>query len=142
MFLRLLYQSFHRQQRRKLLAALAVTIGVAVATAMIAIAVDVGDKINRELRSYGANIVVYPEDAALDVRIDDQEIKPAAVGSYLKESDLPNIKGVFWGHNILTFAPFLETTALVDGRQVRVIGTYFDKRIRFGTEDFNTGVRR
>jgi len=141
-FLRLLYQSFHRQQRRKLLAALAVTIGVAVATAMIAIAVDVGDKINRELRSYGANIVVYPEDAALDVRIGDQDIKPAAVGSYLKESDLPNIKGIFWGHNILTFAPFLETTALVDGRQVRVIGTYFDKRIRFGTEDFNTGVRR
>ena len=62
-FLRLLYQSFRRQQRRKLLAGVAITVGVAVATAMIAIAVDVGDKINRELRSYGANIVVYPEDA-------------------------------------------------------------------------------
>ena len=142
MFLRLLYQSFRRQQRRKLLAGIAVTIGVAVATAMIAIAVDVGDKINRELRSYGANIVVYPEDAALDVRIGDQEVKPASTGSYLKESELPNIKGIFWAHNILAFAPFLETTATVGGRQVRVIGTYFDKKLRFGTDEFSTGVRK
>jgi putative ABC transport system permease protein len=141
-FLRLLYQSFRRQQRRKLLAGIAVTIGVAVATAMLAIAVDVGDKINRELRSYGANIVVYPEDAALDVRVGDQELKPAASSSYLKESDLPNIKGMFWGHNVLAFAPFLETTATFEGRQVRVIGTYFDKRLRFGTEEFSTGVRK
>lgn len=142
MFLRLLYQSFHRQKRRKLLAAVAVTVGVAVATAMIAIAVDVGDKVNRELRSYGANIVIYPQEAALDVRIGDQEVKPAASGAYLKESDLPNIKGIFWGHNILAFAPFLETHAMIDGREVRVIGTYFDKTLHFGTEYFDTGVAK
>jgi putative ABC transport system permease protein len=141
-FLRLLYQSFRRQQRRKLLAGIAVTVGVAVATAMIAIAVDVGDKINRELRSYGANIVVYPQEAALDVRIGDQEVKPAASGSYLKESDLPNIEGIFWGHNILAFAPFLETTGTIDGREVRVIGTYFDKQLHFGTENFSAGVAK
>ena len=142
MFLRLLYQSFRRQQRRKLLSGIAVTLGVAVATAMIAVGVDVGDKINRELRSYGANIVVYPENAALDVRIGDQQIKPASPGSHLRESDLPKIKGIFWGHNILAFAPFLETKTTIDGRQVRVIGTYFDKRLRFGTEEFITGVRK
>ena len=142
MFFRLLYQSFRRQQRRKLLAGIAVTVGVAVATAMIAIVVDVGDKINRELRSYGANIVVYPQEAALDVRIGDQEVKPATSGSYLNESVLPNIKGIFWGHNILAFAPFLETHASIEGREVRVIGTYFDKKLRFGTEEFTTGVRQ
>jgi putative ABC transport system permease protein len=113
-FLRLLYQSFRRQQRRKLLAGIAVTLGVAVATAMIAVGVDVGDKINRELRSYGANIVVYPEDAALDVRIGDQEVRPASAGAHLKESNLPNIKGMFWGHNVLAFAPFLYTEANID----------------------------
>ena len=142
MFLRLLYQSFHRQQRSKLLAGVAVTVGVAVATAMLAIAVDVGDKINRELRSYGANIVVYPQDAALDVRIGDQEIKPATSGVYLKESDLPNIKGIFWAHNILAFAPFLETRGTIDGHDVRVVGTYFDKSLHLGTENFDTGVEK
>ncbi|MFL6437658.1 MAG: ABC transporter permease [Terriglobales bacterium] len=142
MFLRLLYQSFRRQQRRKLLAGIAVTLGVAVATAMIAIAVDVGDKINRELRSYGANIVVYPADAALDVRIGDQELKPASTGTYLDESKLPNIKGMFWGHNVLALAPFLHIEAIAESQHVRVIGTYFDKKLHFGTEDFNAGVEK
>jgi len=119
-----------------------VTLGVAVATAMLAVGVDVGDKINRELRSYGANIVVYPEDAALDVRIGDQQVKPASAGSYLKESDLPNIKGIFWGHNILAFAPVLEAQGQSDGHAVRILGTYFDKKLHFGTDDFSTGVEK
>lgn len=142
MFFRLLYQSFRRQQRRKLLSGIAVTLGVAVATAMIAVGVDVGDKINRELRSYGANLVVYPEDAALQVRIGDQEVKPASAGAYLKESALPNIKGMFWGHNILAFAPILEIRARTNGSSLRVVGTYFDKKLRFGTDDFSTGVEK
>ncbi|HKV40655.1 MAG TPA: ABC transporter permease, partial [Blastocatellia bacterium] len=142
MFLRLLYQSFRRQQRRKLLAGIAVTLGVAVATAMIAVGVDVGDKINRELRTYGANIVVYPEDAALQVRVGNQELKPASPGTHLKESALPNIKGIFWGHNILAFAPFLEFTAQGESGPLRVLGTYFTKQLRFGTEEFSTGVEK
>jgi len=141
-FFRLLYQSFRRQQRRKLLSGIAITLGVAVATAMIAVGVDVGDKINRELRAYGANIVVYPADAALQVRIGDQEVKPASVGTHLKESELPRIKGIFWGHNILAFAPFLETQVQGPSGSIRVLGTYFDKQLRFGTEGFSTGVKQ
>ena len=37
MFLRILYQSFIRQRRRKLLAGLAIILGVTLATAMIAV---------------------------------------------------------------------------------------------------------
>ena len=55
MFVRLVYESFRRQKRRKLLAGAAITLGVTVATAMIAVATDIGDKINRELRTIGAN---------------------------------------------------------------------------------------
>jgi putative ABC transport system permease protein len=51
MFPRIVYESFRHQARRKLLAGIAITLGVAVATAMIAVATDIGDKINRELRS-------------------------------------------------------------------------------------------
>ena len=142
MFLRLLYQSFRRQQRRKLLAGFAVTLGVAVATAMIAVGVDVGDKINRELRAYGANIVVYPDDVALSIRVGDQEVKLASPGTHLKESTLPNIRGIFWGHNILAFAPILETQVQDQSGALRIIGTYFDKPLRFGTEEFSTGVER
>jgi len=101
MFLRLLYQSFLRQKRRKLLAGAAITLGVAVATAMIAVATDIGDKINRELRTYGANIAVYPQEDTLDVEIGGVDLKPATAGAYLDEKDLPALKGIFWRHNIV-----------------------------------------
>ena len=107
MFLRLVYQSFRRQQRRKLLAGVSIALGVTVATAMIAVATDIGDKINRELRSYGANISVTPLADTLDVRIGGVDLKPANDNAYLREADLPEIKGIFWRNNIEGFAPFL-----------------------------------
>jgi len=45
MFARLVYESFRRQKQRKLLAGAAITLGVAVTTAMIGVATDIGDKI-------------------------------------------------------------------------------------------------
>src|SRR5947209_15544470 len=107
MFVRLVYESFRRQPRRKLLVAVAVTLGAAVSTAMIAIATDIGDKISRELRSYGANLVVTPEEDSLDVQIGSVNLKPAGSGAYLNESDLPKIKGIFWRNNITAFTPEL-----------------------------------
>ena len=145
MFLRLVYQSFHRQRRRKLLAGIAITLGVAVATAMIAVATDIGDKINRELRTFGANIVVYPDTDTLNVEIGGVNLKPPADGAYLNEADLPAIKGTFWRHNIVAFAPFLPVTA--DGslaghaQQVELVGTWFAQPFRYGPDSFNTGAR-
>jgi putative ABC transport system permease protein len=141
MFLRLVYESFRRQKRRKLLAGVAITLGVAVATAMIAVATDIGDKINRELRSYGANLVVTPQEDTLDVQIGGVDLKPPSDGEYLNEVDLPKIKGTFWQHNIVGFAPMLPTSVKVKGENVTVLGTYFSKQLSFGKTDFVTGVR-
>ncbi len=140
MFLRLLYQSFLRQKRRKLLAGAAITLGVAVATAMIAVATDVGDKINRELRSYGANLVVYPQEDTLDVEIGGVDLKPASDGAFLQEKDLPALKGIFWRHNIVGFSPFLPVRTKLGPDDVELVGTYFDKALKYGDETFRTGV--
>ena len=105
MFLRLVYESFRRQKRRKLLAGVAIALGVGVATAMIAVATDIGDKINRELRSYGANLIVTPQEDTLDVEIGGVNLKPPSDGAYLNEGDLPKIKGMYWRNNILGFRP-------------------------------------
>jgi len=145
MFLRLVYESFRRQTRRKLLAGIAIMLGVAVATAMIAVATDIGDKINRELRSYGANLVVTPQEDTLDVEIGGVNLKPPSDGSFLNEADLPRIKGTFWQHNIVGFAPMLPATVKVTtnsgAQDVALLGTYFAKALRFGRQDFVTGVR-
>src|SRR6266481_1932304 len=145
MFARLLYESFRRQKRRKLLAGVAITLGVAVATAMIAVATDIGDKINRELRTYGANLLVTPQEDTLDVEIGGVNLKPPSDGSFLSESDLPKIKGTFWRHNILGFSPILPVTVSVgEGagpKDATLLGTYFAKKVAFGKDEFTTGVR-
>src|SRR6201987_3044671 len=116
MFVRLVYESFRRQKRRKVLAGAAITLGVTVATAMIAVATDIGDKINRKLRTYGANLVVTPDTDTLDVEIGGVNLKPAADGAYLNEADLPNIKGMFWRHNVVAFTPTLGVTSTWNGK--------------------------
>ncbi len=118
MFLRLLYESFRRQKRRKLLAGVAIMLGVGVATAMIAVATDIGDKISRELRTYGANLIVTPQEDTLDVEIGGVNLKPPSDGAYLNEADLPKIKGMFWRNNIVGFAPMLPVSvSLAEARE-------------------------
>jgi putative ABC transport system permease protein len=145
MFARLVYESFRRQKRRKLLAGAAIALGVTVATAMIAVATDIGDKINRELRTIGANLLVTPQEDTLDVEIGGINLKPPSDGAFLSEADLPKIKGTFWHNNITGFAPMLPLNVALqrDGRteNLTLLGTYFAKRVAFGKEEFTTGVR-
>ena len=142
MFLRLLYESFRRQKRRKVLAGIAIMLGVGVATAMIAVATDIGDKISRELRTYGANLIVTPQDDSLDVEIGGVNLKPPSDGAYLNEADLQKIKGMFWSNNIVGFAPMLPVSiSLGDEPNLTLLGTYFAKNVVFGKQDFITGVR-
>ncbi|HEY3972264.1 MAG TPA: FtsX-like permease family protein [Candidatus Sulfotelmatobacter sp.] len=149
MFARLVYESFRRQKRRKLLAGAAITLGVTVATAMIGVATDIGDKINRELRTIGANLVVTPQEDSLDLEIGGVNLKPPTDGAFLDEADLPKIKGIFWHNNITGFAPMLPVNVWLDSIEpqngaapnVTLLGTYFAKPVAYGKEQFTTGVR-
>jgi putative ABC transport system permease protein len=143
MFARVVYESFRRQKRRKLLAGVAITLGVGVATAMIAVATDIGDKISRELRTFGANLIVTPQEDTLDLQIGGVDLKPPSDGAYLNEADLPKIRGTFWHHNIVGFSPMLPVNVRLDAAEsnVTLLGTYFSKTLTFGKDQFVTGVR-
>jgi putative ABC transport system permease protein len=108
MFLRLLWESFARQRRRKLLAGIAILLGTTAVTAMLALATTIGDRIHRELAVYGANIVVYPKAEQLAVKIGGVDVKPATGGAYLKESDLDKLHTIFWANNITGVSPELD----------------------------------
>ena len=108
MFFRLLMESFRRQRRRKMLAGIAILLGTTAVTAMLALATTIGDRIHKELAVYGANIVVTPQAAQLDVKIGVVDVKPATGGSYLKESDLAKLKTIFWANNITGISPELS----------------------------------
>ena len=56
MIFRIVWESLARRRRRKLLSIFAVALGIAVTAAVATLALDVGDKVSRELRSFGANL--------------------------------------------------------------------------------------
>src|ERR1700734_922802 len=127
MFARLLGESFARNPRRKVLTAAALVIGMAVATATLTIALQVGDRLAHEFRSFGANLLVTPQADTLPVEIGGVDYRPVNEGAYLHEADLGKLKTIFWRHNIEGFTPFLDVPAYVDeaGGNGTVIGTWY-----------------
>ncbi|MGB8457260.1 MAG: ABC transporter permease [Candidatus Acidiferrum sp.] len=114
MFLRLVADSFTRRPRRKVLTAAALSLGMAVVTAALSVSLDVGDRLAREFRSLGANLVVTPQADSLPLEIGGVDYRPVNAGAYLPEGNLPKIKTVFWHNNIIGFAPILETLTMVE----------------------------
>src|SRR5271155_5653308 len=113
MFARLVGESFVRNPRRKILTAVALAVGMAVTTATLTVALDVGDRLAREFRSLGANLLVTPRSDTLPVEIGGVDYRPVDEGAYLNEADLGKLKTIFWRHNILGFTPFLDVPARV-----------------------------
>src|SRR5262249_17532138 len=105
MFLRLISDSFTRRPRRKLLTGAALALGMAVATAQLSVSLDGGDRLAREFRILGANLLVTPQADSLPLEIGGVDYRPVNAGVYLPESDLPKIKSIFWRNNIVAFAP-------------------------------------
>jgi len=108
MFLRLISDSFSRRPRSKLLTGAALALGMAVATAALSVALDVGDRLAREFRSLGANLLVTPQADSLPLEIGGVDYRPVNAGAFLPEADLPKLKTIFWRHNIMGFAPLIE----------------------------------
>jgi putative ABC transport system permease protein len=136
-----------------LMIAFTVALGASLATAMLNVMLDVGDKVNQELKTYGANINVLPRGASL---LDD--LYGVSEGSgvsdkYLRESELGNIKTIFWAFNIVDFTPYLNTwvslalvgnggSASEEAGEVRLVGTWFNHHLELPTgEALDTGMR-
>lgn len=134
MFLRLVSDSFARRPRHKLLTGAALALGMAVATAALSVSLDVGDRLAREFRSLGANLVATPQADSLPLEIGGVDYRPVNTGAYLPEADLPKLQTIFWRHNIVGFAPILETREKISSFTVqqhysplhdaRIIGTW------------------
>jgi putative ABC transport system permease protein len=131
--------------------AFTIALGASLATAMLNVMLDVGDKVNQELKTYGANINVLPRGASL---LDD--LYGVSEGSgvsdkYLNEAELGNIKTIFWAFNIVDFTPYLNVRARLvsasgggnstDG-EVKLVGTWFNHHLELPTgESLDTGMR-
>lgn len=157
MFFRLVADSFGRRPRHKLLTGAALALGMGVATAALSVALDVGDRLAKEFRSLGANLVVTPKADSLPLEIGGVDYRPVNAGAYLPEADLPKLKSIFWHNNIVAFAPILEVRGEAlpfstnNGQQqpgnwiegASVIGTWADHAVPLPDGgEFHTGVAK
>ena len=67
---------------------------------MLGVMLSIGDKINIELREAGANIVVTSKSAALTGGIGGVTAAASGTANDIQESDVPNIRKIFWALNI------------------------------------------
>ena len=133
---------FH-QKSKMLLIALTIMLGASLATGMLNVVLGVEEKVNKELKNYGANIVVKPKDSSLLADIYDVGEGTELNTAWLREDELGKIKTIFWAFNIVDFTPFLDApVTLPDGSQARITGTWFNHHLDLPTgESLDTGVR-
>lgn len=137
-----------RQHNKMLMIAFTVALGASLATSMINIMMGVGDKVNSELKTYGANIMVQAQEASLldDVYGLANNEENNSSNAYLKEKELPLIKTIFWGFNIKDYTPYLNINGSVkysdnEINNIKIIGTWFKKNMKINTgEEIDTGM--
>lgn len=138
-FWRMIGRALRRQVSKRLMIAVTILLGSSLTTSMFAVMLDVSDKVQAELGSFGANIQVLPKGAS--IVSDMYEVDSSASTGSLREDELPNLKTIFWAYNIEDFAPFLNVTATSDGADIPVVGTWFDHSMTTPTgEDVTTGI--
>ena len=158
MLARMLFQSWRFGLKRKLLAIITIFLAAGLVSALLAVSIDIGDKMAKELKSYGANILVEP---ASNATLPDELSHSSSLSSqdFLDEKELPNIKDIFWRNNIVGFAPLLsanvqavkfadhsanlpEKSTALSPKTINVLGTFFDHQIAIPDEDdYHTGQR-
>jgi putative ABC transport system permease protein len=149
-FVRLITDSFKRQPRRKLLTTISLALGTAIATATLTVALDIGDRLAREFRSLGANLLVTPERDTLPLEIGGVDYRPIDSGTFLSEVQLGKLKTIFWRNNVIGFAPFLDVPVAVTSSlstpkvplHTTLIGTWYRHNVAVpnGGGIFSTGV--
>lgn len=138
MLLKLLKQSFFNQKKAMALMVLSVAMGTAVSASLITLSLDITGKVTRELRSFGANIVIEPKvEGVADL---------AGQKRYLREEDVIKAKTIFWRHNIIGLAPYLDAKVpLGFGARkldVQAVGAWYEHPLPLPGENekFRTGI--
>lgn len=142
MFARMVLRSMRARRARLVLGLTAVTLGVAVATALATLSLQVGDDLARALRAAGPNFVVLPAGASWPLDLAGADVQPARAGLDLPDSALAALKTGFWRNNVLEAAPELALDARVDGVAARVLGTRFTCAVPVAEGAWTTGLAR
>lgn len=144
MFLRVVARSLSRRRARKLAAVAAVWVGLSLVVALLALTVDVSDRMQREVQSFGANIRIEPVGAAVPLRLGGNDLPLARPAELLPESGLDELRRIFWRNNVLGAVARLEARGELRGGPVTLIGVWVERALsgQGESEPLLTGARQ
>jgi putative ABC transport system permease protein len=116
---RILSGSLRHQRARLSIAALAMALGSALVSGLLNLSGDIGGQVGRELRAYGANVVIRPREQSLRVGSGELDFGTVAISATIPESDLESVKRV---EDVVGFVPYLYAVAEAGGRPVILAG--------------------
>jgi putative ABC transport system permease protein len=139
MLFNIVKRSFFNQKKALLLMVLSISVGTAIVASLFTLSFEINSKLSKELRSFGANILIEPRvDGLADL---------SGQKRYLYEEDMIKAKTIFWRHNIIGLSPFLESRGVIDinGRKEKIdmVGAWYEKEIPLPGERgfFNIGIK-
>lgn len=133
MLMRILGKSLARRRGRIAIAIVSVVMGAAVATALMAVSMDIEAQVSAEFRQYGANLIIVPQSDTIDVGFPGVDFGSVTEQGYIEEGDLWKIKRISWRENVLGFAPFLyqvvSAHSATTSSDLVMAGTYFERDV-------------
>lgn len=113
MFAKLISSSFRQRRSRIAIALLAVVVGTAVISGLVSVYYDINVKMGKELRSYGANLVVTPASGN--------------AANTVSQGEIERVASAFPKGNVIGYAPYLYGLAQAKEQRLVVVGTWFDQ---------------
>ena len=118
MFWRILSASLRHQRARLAIAALAMALGSALVSGLLNLSGDIGGQVGRELRAYGANIIIRPKEQSSLIGMGGLEFGEVAAPQTLAEDSLEPVKQV---QGVVGILPYLY--AVVDASESKTTST-------------------
>src|SRR3972149_3073919 len=107
---RIVFGSLRRRRGRVVVATCAIALGASLVVEALNLRYGIKERLARELRSYGANLVLVPRTEP-----------------FLKESDRVILEDKRLKDRIIGYAPFIHKVAKVDGKDVVLVGARFSQ---------------
>ena len=119
MFLRIVSGSLQRQRRRLAVAVLAMVLGSALISGLLNLSGDIAGQVGRELRTYGANLIILPRTSSVKIGSGELAFGEVAGQSSLSEMDLAVVSQV---EGVVGMVPFLYAIVGTGGQTALLAG--------------------
>lgn len=127
MIIRFLRGALRLQPMRLGLIVISTAMGASILASFSVVSLRIKDQLAAELRAFGPNIAVEPEEAAAPAGT-----LPAP--GYLDETDVQRALTIFWRNNIVGISPTLTAPVTVSGKnhaaEAPMVGLWFEKTVQ------------